>query len=143
MGHKNVIYENFDWHKDFNAYYFALLINVIEMHVPVKKNLLLAFSYQRFHIYLLFIWMLYKPLWTLGVIFLSLFHSATVTIEKRFFFWCMEDDNRKESFYWFISCLVRFQLLQHYKILNPKAHFITRVLITAENWGKALCRSVY
>lgn len=36
MGHKNVIYENFDWHEDFNAYYLALLINVIEMHVPVK-----------------------------------------------------------------------------------------------------------
>lgn len=36
MKNKYGIYENFDWHEDFNAYYLALVINVIEMHVAVK-----------------------------------------------------------------------------------------------------------
>lgn len=49
----------------------------------------------------------------------------------------------KRIFYWFISCLVRFQLSKHYKILNLEAHFITRVLITAENWIKSFCSGIY
>lgn len=30
------VYEIFDWHEDFNAYYLALLIKVIEMHLSAK-----------------------------------------------------------------------------------------------------------
>lgn len=28
--------EIFDWHEDFNAYYLALLIKMIEMHLSAK-----------------------------------------------------------------------------------------------------------
>lgn len=42
-----MVFEIFDWHEDFNAYYLALLIKVIEMHLLVKS--LLVFSYQILH----------------------------------------------------------------------------------------------
>lgn len=37
-----MVSEIFDWHENFNAYYLALLIKVIEMHLLVK----VAFDFE-------------------------------------------------------------------------------------------------